>query len=859
MSATPSRRGVPAVLLLVALVGLACFARGFFPVKPLLPGFAAPRTYSSPSAEAAPFSRLAFVVVDALRSDFLLGPESHFSFAASLIATGHALPYTALAQAPTVTLPRLKALTTGSNPTFLDAILNVADESVSSAAFERVDSWLRQFVQREGKKVVFAGDDTWLRLFPERWFEWSEGVTSFFVSDTETVDTNITRHLDPLLSFSSPSTSPYPHDWDALTLHYLGLDHVGHLGGPQSPLMPPKQREMDRVIKRLYQYLERRDEEDGKKSLLVVIGDHGMTEGGNHGGSTSAETSSALLLAAPSLAAESAPPSRFKHDSPYHHYEVVQQIDLVPTLSVLFDMGIPTNSMGKLISSAVKALRPSALSSGLIANVQQVSAVLEAAGTGEAKRLLCEAREKSGRAFDGRSVDFAQEDEEVLLEFLSLSQSLLLSSTSSYSLPPLYIGLALLILSSLLFLHHFQPFLRFERRSTKLAVGGALLAYLGSFWASSFIEEEHEACYFLVASGLIGLAFRPTYNTLDRSLLLASAASVRLMRAWAHNGQKNVPNTSLSLSLSTSPSLPTLTTLTYASFLLLTFFHLFRTARLFSPRTSSPPQLLRQALVLAVIATTALGQAALGVGLHLLDFEAGEGEKGGAVEALGKLGLGSRTSVVRAGYVVALVGWGVARVARRNATDAVLRERYSTLTLLALLLVLLSLTRPSSTPLFLLFWIQHLTLHRLTKSGKLSPLGVAAWTAGMQAVGFFGLGGSNALASVDLSSSYTGLTSHSLPLVALLTYLSNFSLPVLSSLSLHTLLSSAPSPSRRLILNYLTFFHLAALTVLSASASWFREHLFSLTVFAPAVVYRATWLVWVQVGTNLGLSRVLAG
>lgn len=105
---------------------------------------------------------------------------------ASLIADGRALPFTAIAQAPTVTLPRLKALTTGSNPTFLDAILNISEDSAS--ALEHVDSWVRQLVlgatdrTRTGKKVVFAGDDTWLRLFPSDWFTWSEGVSSFFVT-----------------------------------------------------------------------------------------------------------------------------------------------------------------------------------------------------------------------------------------------------------------------------------------------------------------------------------------------------------------------------------------------------------------------------------------------------------------------------------------------------------------------------------------------------------------------------------------------------------------------------------------------------------------------------------------------------
>lgn len=104
-----------------------------------------------------------------------------------LVATGFALPYTAIAHPPTVTLPRLKALTTGSNPTFLDAILNIAeDDKVPILA--NVDSWVRQLAlgsetgDRAPRKVVFVGDDTWLRLFPASWFEWSEGVTSFFVS-----------------------------------------------------------------------------------------------------------------------------------------------------------------------------------------------------------------------------------------------------------------------------------------------------------------------------------------------------------------------------------------------------------------------------------------------------------------------------------------------------------------------------------------------------------------------------------------------------------------------------------------------------------------------------------------------------
>lgn len=120
--------------------------------------------------------------------------------------------------------------------------------------------------------------------------------------DTHLVDSNVTRHLDILLADSAtPSPSP-SSEWDALILHYLGLDHVGHLEGPKryltsglesfsssisstdtsalfdSAMMKPKQREMDQVFERLFKAMSTRDEQDGEKSLLVLIGDHGMTE-----------------------------------------------------------------------------------------------------------------------------------------------------------------------------------------------------------------------------------------------------------------------------------------------------------------------------------------------------------------------------------------------------------------------------------------------------------------------------------------------------------------------------------------------------------------------------------------------------
>ena len=58
----------------------------------------------------------------------------------------------------------------------------------------------------------------------------------------------MTRHLD------SELVNP---DWDVMILHYLGLDHIGHLSGPTSPLIAPKLREMDAIVHKIYKAMEK--------------------------------------------------------------------------------------------------------------------------------------------------------------------------------------------------------------------------------------------------------------------------------------------------------------------------------------------------------------------------------------------------------------------------------------------------------------------------------------------------------------------------------------------------------------------------------------------------------------------------
>jgi ethanolaminephosphotransferase len=238
------------------IFGLWLFVDGFFPDRPVVPppradvgsphndtSFEFPARFRSredlveglasteTAAPVARFSKVVVVLVDSLRASFLYGNDTHMHFTRHLLDTQQAVGYVAMAHAPTVTLPRLKALMSGTIANYLDLLRNFDTQRSSE------DNLLDR-LRDSGRKLVFYGDDTWLKLFPGR-FDRFEGTTSFYVADTVEVDNNVTRNLMIELT---------REDWHVMVLHYLGLDHIGHSQGASSPLMPGKQREMDGVV-----------------------------------------------------------------------------------------------------------------------------------------------------------------------------------------------------------------------------------------------------------------------------------------------------------------------------------------------------------------------------------------------------------------------------------------------------------------------------------------------------------------------------------------------------------------------------------------------------------------------------------
>uniref|UniRef100_A0ACD5YXC8 Uncharacterized protein n=1 Tax=Avena sativa TaxID=4498 RepID=A0ACD5YXC8_AVESA len=352
---------VAAVLLQVT--GLSLFLYGFFPVKPTLPGFSGAESYKAPSCgpvgggeePALPpdqlrslyrelsevphvYDRLVLMVVDGLPAEFVLGrggrPPSKemmeaMPYTQSLLAGCKAVGYHAKAAPPTVTMPRLKAMISGAIGGFLDVALNF-----NTQAF--LDDNLLDQLHTIGYKLVMLGDETWIKLFPTL-FHRQDGVSSFYVKDTVEVDFNVSRHLES--EFAAK-------DWDALILHYLGLDHVGHIGGRQSVLMTPKLKEMDDVIRRVHTAVMSL-QDDSDRTLLVVVSDHGMTEVGNHGGSSYEETDSLALFIGHSVESS--------YCLPYDQNEALQ-VDLAPTLALLFGIPIPKNNIGVLLPELFNSL-----------------------------------------------------------------------------------------------------------------------------------------------------------------------------------------------------------------------------------------------------------------------------------------------------------------------------------------------------------------------------------------------------------------------------------------------------------------------------------------------------------------------
>ena len=240
--------------VLLSIIGTLLFTKGFL-LKRLVvnKNNSCTVNFTSKSDQAhqecwmpAKFNKTVVIIIDALRYDFAVynstsaDTDEEFPYHNKLKIFHELLtekPQTSrllkfVADPPTTTMQRLKGLTTGSLPTFVDVSSNFHSSEITE------DNWIDQLLS-QSKKIVFMGDDTWLSLFPNR-FEREYAFPSFNVQDLDTVDNGIIEHLLPEIE---------NRDWDVLIAHFLGVDHCGHRYGPNHREMTRKLEQMDRVIR----------------------------------------------------------------------------------------------------------------------------------------------------------------------------------------------------------------------------------------------------------------------------------------------------------------------------------------------------------------------------------------------------------------------------------------------------------------------------------------------------------------------------------------------------------------------------------------------------------------------------------
>lgn len=124
-----------------------------------------------------------------------------------------------------------------------------------------------------------------------------------------------------------------------------------------------------------------------------------------------------------------------------------------------------------------------------------------------------------------------------LLQFLKIAQDRLLTTFGDYHFGPMVGGLGLLGAATALAFVNTRSSMCLQGTFLWRSVVFISTAYLASFFASSFVEEEHEFWFMAASSTLLVLAIFGMKRTVaDRVWLVLAASSVRVMRVWSLNG-----------------------------------------------------------------------------------------------------------------------------------------------------------------------------------------------------------------------------------------------------------------------------------------------------------------------------------
>lgn len=609
-------------------------------------------------------------------------------------------------------------------------------------------------------------------------------------------------------------------------MHYLGLDHIGHKTGPNGPKMLSKQKEMDAIVKMVYEAME--GDEGHARTLFVLAGDHGMSAGGNHGGSGPGETEPALVFVSPRFAeregrVEYECPTAPREGTEYHFYRKIEQSDLVPILNGLLGLPISKNSLGvfaRELASAWPGKQATQISERNARQIKHIvmaaygaetfemlvqsckPCVLTAAGAkegcacpkaaGDAEELARRWAWAESQLFAAESSSVTGQVDEALLAFMTEAQDILSNAASSYGVKNMAAGI---LLSGVALMFALLSSAGLWPPTTGGFFFAAILAlYAVMMFASSYVEEEQHLWYWLTPAWVTLLTAKSTIGVKSsigrRQLALCGAIILgahRIAVRWNQTGQKHAGEPDIVHSIFPEHHslmwLLVLMTYGYVGVKLAqrTFLDLFSTE-------------------IGVAAAVALCLPALVFKLNFTQADAPELVQGLATQirrlstpfslvsqAQMTFALLALAAVVVASMAISLARGTVLAKKDGPAMNVTLAERLHYL----LALFLITETRAPNIPLFLAMEAQRLALARLLpntltmddmlkarRNAAISSTELATSAVLLSHVYFFCMAGSNSVSSVDLSNAYNGVGDYNVLGVGLLLFVSNWAGPV---------------------------------------------------------------------------------
>ncbi|KAK2939867.1 putative GPI ethanolamine phosphate transferase 3 [Blattamonas nauphoetae] len=245
---------------------------------------------------------------------------------------------------PTVTTQRLKGMTIGNIPKFIDIGNSFTSDAISddnlmlqlafspSYRYEASHgNHNRTHLAMDGKcpvkqrRLMQTGDDTWDILYPNH--QEDDSVDYMFHqcsvwNHLEGNDANALSFILPVLhsatkvinsNLQNGTNDDVPFDF--LISHMLGFDHRAHQFRLEHDMVGVSLEQTDAIIRIMMDFVDKenelniklnlKDAQEGKSApprkgtLLVVFGDHGMTEEGTHGGYAREETEAGLFMYSP--------------------------------------------------------------------------------------------------------------------------------------------------------------------------------------------------------------------------------------------------------------------------------------------------------------------------------------------------------------------------------------------------------------------------------------------------------------------------------------------------------------------------------------------------------------------------------